>query len=117
MRLPQVDLRKIALYDPLDTSEDRYTWAPSHAVIRADVQPLGLVRDSENVHATIRGDTTSNTRLMLYSGKFRLRVGMGVCVDVGLNGPPDYRIVGVEPWFEHQRAYMEHIPENRRSVP
>jgi hypothetical protein len=105
----------------MPTDEDQpdtgiWRWTAPGMNIRASVKPVGLSGDHLQGNEQNRGEVPRGQRVMIYTGKTPLETGMGVLHE-SADGLPNYRISGVEPWGEHQRAWLELIPTNRRSSP
>lgn len=118
MRMTRKGLRKVSVFEQKPSKlvdEDVYLWADEGTSILANVQPASMTQRNEGqLLAELFGERVTNMLIMYYAGVLRLRVGMGVCVDVTEGNACDYRIVGVFPWSTHQQAAIELIPEARR---
>lgn len=105
MRLREREKKDVIVYNPAGFDDDVYLWGESES-IRAAIYP-----NTRFIDARIYGDRIRETKMMLYDGAKSLEVGMGVSLD---GRTPAYRIESVEPWFGHQAAVLQWIPEGRR---
>ena len=91
--------------------KDEFDWLPGAIFGRAVVQPFD---DKHQLQPTMYGVNTRGMKVLYYEEPDVLKAGMGACLDVAADAPCDYRIIGVESWDGHDRAYLERIPEARR---
>ena len=79
--------------------------------IRATVQPMGGTATPQ-----MYGLNPSQMRLLLAGPECDIREDDGLCVDVGADADPDFRVLYVERWPRSMRAHLKHIPEGERGA-
>lgn len=76
--------------------------------IRCSLQPL-----TNRVDAELYGLRMRTMRRLIYSGPVQLQPGDCLCVDVGADGEPDYRVEEALPWASHLTCVIERIGPER----
>ena len=105
MRLRERDKRDVWLSAQTGMHDDVYAWGEA-VPIRAAVYPM-----EREITPFLYGDGLREKALLLYDGKEKIDVGMGVSLD---GSAPAFRIVSLEGW-SHVRAVMERMTEGRRT--
>ena len=72
--------------------------------IKANIQPAG-----GRVMAEIYGERLAYMFTMYYDGQLELKEKDGVCVYVGPNCKPDYKIVAIRNWNNHKVIDLEKV--------
>lgn len=95
-------LRQVAVKQPRGNGEG---YREEYRMIGAVIRPL-----SGTLAARMYGEPLQETRLLLTWPGGDLAVGMGVCVDVGPQDAPDWRVVYVACWPRHCQAHIRYLP-------
>jgi hypothetical protein len=111
MGLQRSRTRNVAIHQILDSvDKDIPMFNTAYSTLAVSLQPL----DSQ-VYAQIYG-TRISKMLLLLTGKptSLLPEGAGVCVDVAIDEPPDYRVVSSKTWSRHTVVHLDWFPEGQR---
>ncbi len=112
MRLTERDKRTVHIKAQTNSKDVRGAVAVSYSgtyeTIKAIVQPLSSKRASA-LTTEMHGQKTNEMLLMLYDGEEQINVADGVCVYVGSDAVPDYKIVSKERWSAHYKFELEKV--------
>jgi hypothetical protein len=90
--------------------KDAPKYNPAYETLSVTLQPL-----EGQLNATMYGAQLSKMLLLLTNEPTALlSEGAGVCVDVAVDAPPDYRVVSSQTWARHTVAHLDLVPEGRR---
>jgi len=108
MSLAKKHLRSVALKKPVKTVRGS-GYAEEYECREVSVQPL-----SGMLAAQMYGEKLTKMELVIAPPSVRLAEGMGMCVDVPPDKPPDYKVVYVESWPSHTIAHIELLPKAKK---
>lgn len=106
MRLRQRDLKTYYLRSRIVQTDAEGVKYPDYATgveIKAKIQPAG-----GKVMAEMYGERLKYIKTMYYDGPLELKENDGICVYVGQNDKPDYKVVGIAPW-DHKTITLEKV--------
>jgi hypothetical protein len=101
MGISQKNLREVALKKPIKTVRGS-GYEETGEIGRVSIQPLSGVLAGQ-----MYGQKLSKMKLVIAPPGVRITEGMGICLDVAPNKPPDYQVVYVETWPTHSIAHIE----------
>jgi hypothetical protein len=92
--------------------KDAVKYNPAYEILSVTLQPL-----MGQFNAQIYGAQITKMLLLLTNEPTSLLPeGAGVCVDVAIDAPPDYRVVSSKTWARHTVAHLDLVPEGARGT-